>query len=58
MTGRRKQCGTKPSTLEAMLKHSRKQGAQRSNPPLPKHGNETLKTPNASISGPERSAAK
>lgn len=46
MTGRRNQGGTQPSTLEAMLKHSRKKGMQRANKPLPKHGNETFKTPN------------
>lgn len=43
MRGRNKQGGTKHSTLEAMLKHSRKTGLQRANAPLPKHGNETLK---------------
>jgi hypothetical protein len=46
------------SRLEAMLKHSRKKGLQRSRPPLPKHCNETFKPPNAEPSGPARSEAK
>lgn len=43
MKGRRKNGGTKPSTLEAMLAHSRKSGKQRARAPLAKHAKETLK---------------